>query len=159
MTGVQLEASAHAPCTRTMVGLGPVPAAVRAAVLVAGAAVCALALGVSVNADIAATAAAAVMSPATRGMLFMDSSGFCDGGTARPASGRARVQDWARACLMKAAARSGWAMKAVCEPSISSVTEFIRLAMNSCAWGGIALSCRASRYQEGMVLQSVAVAF
>jgi hypothetical protein len=37
--------------------------------------------------------------------------------------------------LMKAAVRSGWAMKAVCEPSICSVTAFIRVAMNCWARG------------------------
>ncbi len=60
---------------------------------------------------------------------------------------------------MKPATRTGWAMNAVWDPSISSVTAPIRWAMNRSASGGMALSCCDTRNQLGLVFQAAWVAF
>ncbi len=65
----------------------------------------------------------------------------------------------ARAAAMKAAACTGRAMKAVCEPSTSSTVAFIRSAMNRSAAGEIALSPLATWYQVRCSRQPAAVAF
>src|SRR6266567_3629187 len=73
------------------------------------------------------------------------------------------VRPWpgqpARAFLMKPATRTGWAMNAVWDPSISSVAAPIRWAMNRSASGGMALSRWDTRYQLGLVFQAAWVAF
>src|SRR5262249_34778969 len=90
---------------------------------------------------------------------------------------RERYQDWDRgpvtgepgphpglrghrsACRMKVATATGFAMNAVCEPSMVSVVAPIRRAMNRSASGEIALSCSETRNHDGLLFQPAAVAF
>src|SRR5215468_8861674 len=62
------------------------------------------------------------------------------------------------ACRMNAATATGFAMNAVCEPSMVSVVAPIRRAMNRSASGEIALSCSETRNQDGLLFQPAAVA-
>ncbi len=54
------------------------------------------------------------------------------------------------------ATATGFAMNAVCEPSMVSVVAPIRCAMNRSASGEIALSCSETRNQDGLLFQPAA---
>jgi hypothetical protein len=55
----------------------------------------------------------------------------------------------ASASAMKSPAATGWAMKAVCEPTIDLMVAPMRSTVKRSASGGMALSWSDTRYQDG----------